>query len=154
MSPELVEIKHSEYLHRPPSSRSRHGAGVEAVEFVRETLPDSIKRVLSTELAGKDSEYLPDSVVARTLQICITHVDDVIRLGVLDFFPGGAKELEQLEDDEIKRVIQDPDEPTRSSVKIMRGRTGTTALIALVDPADTIHIASLGDCQACKYCFR
>ncbi|KAF5348008.1 hypothetical protein D9758_010016 [Tetrapyrgos nigripes] len=56
-------------------------------------------------------------------------------------------DLATLTDDEIRQAIWDPD-TNKSSVKVLRGRTGTTALLALVDPFEVIHIASLGDCQA------
>ncbi|KAG7098651.1 hypothetical protein E1B28_000567 [Marasmius oreades] len=120
--------------------------GIEAVDFVKERLPASIKMAISSELLDKDR--LPDTVIAKLLQDCITQVDETIRVDVERFFPGGEQEIAQLSDDEIRRVIQDPDEPSRSSVKILRARTGTTALIALVDPLKAIHIANLGDCQA------
>ncbi|KAL0576460.1 hypothetical protein V5O48_005535 [Marasmius crinis-equi] len=129
--------------------RPGHGTGTEAVDFVKEKLPASIKTALSSELVGNDC--LPDSVIAKVLQECITQVDEAIRVDVQNLFPGGEQEIAQLSDDKFKRTIQDPDEPTKSSVKIIRARTGTTALIALVDQVKAIHIANLCDCQACAY---
>jgi hypothetical protein len=44
-------------------------------------------------------------------------------------------------------IIKDP-ETENSYMQIFRARTGTTALIALIDPSRSLHVASLGDCEA------
>ena len=35
-------------------------------------------------------------------------------------------------------------------MEILRARTGTTALVALIDPLKSLYVTSLGDCDACK----
>ncbi|THH29228.1 hypothetical protein EUX98_g4974 [Antrodiella citrinella] len=117
-----------------------HGAGIEAVQFVTETLPSTIRSRIGHAVLNDTT--LSDSVVANILQQSITDIDEQIKNDVLAFFPGGPEEISQLSDKEIQERIWDP-VTRRSSVKIMRARTGTTALVVLVDPAKTVHIANV-----------
>ena len=78
---------------------------------------------------------------------CISGIDDRIKADLVNFFPGGPEQIAKLTDDEIRSTIRDP-ETGNSYVQIMRARTGTTALIALIDPLKSLHVASLGDCEA------
>ena len=125
-----------------------HGAGIEAVEFVLETLPGMIKASIESAI---DTPYtnLGPSMIEETLVKCISDIDDRIKADLVNYFPGGLKQISELSDDEIKSIIRDP-ETEYSCVQILRARTGTTALITLVDPSRSLHIASLGDCEARK----
>lgn len=99
--------------------------------------------------ALKSEQRLSDSAVAEILVQCISRIDDIIREEFMALFQGGNKPVDELSDDEIKSIIDDP--RTKSSyVQIMRARTGTTAMVALIDPQNSLHVASLGDCEAGK----
>ncbi|KAF8907859.1 phosphatase 2C-like domain-containing protein [Gymnopilus junonius] len=122
-----------------------HGAGHEAVDFVVETLPGIIKASLTSEIEASD--IILTSAIERILVQCISEVDDRIKDDFCKFFPGGPDQISKLSSDEIKTVIRDP-ETGYSFVQIMRARTGTTAIVAVIDPSKSLHIASLGDCDA------
>jgi len=122
-----------------------HGAGHEAVDFVVETLPGTIKAFLASAVGATDT--LSKSTVEGILMQCISGIDDRIKTDLVNFFPGGPEQISKLTDDEIKSTIRDP-HTGNSYVEIMRARTGTTALVALIDPQKSLYVASLGDCDA------
>jgi pyruvate dehydrogenase phosphatase len=124
-----------------------HGAGHEAVDFVVETLPGMIKASLESAFS---TEAVINSIIEEILVQCISGIDDRIKADFVNFFPGGPRQISKLTDDEIKSTIADP-ETGKSYVQIMRARTGTTALVALIDPLKCLHVASLGDCEASKH---
>jgi pyruvate dehydrogenase phosphatase len=145
MVPEvLLYITGTRLIH----SELGHGAGHEAVDFVVETLPSMIKA--SLEAAVSSSDTVPKSTIEEILVQCISGIDDRIKADFISFFPGGPEQISKLSDAEIKDTITDP-ETGNSYVQIMRARTGTTALVVLIDPQKCLHVASLGDCEACKY---
>src|ERR1700729_1112616 len=108
-----------------------HGAGHEAVDFVLETLPGMIKASLESVIASTGAVFR--STIEEILVQCISGIDDRIKADFVNFFPGGPEQISKLTDDEIKDTIIDP-ETGDSYVQIMRARTGTTALVALIDP--------------------
>ena len=122
-----------------------HGAGHEAVDFVVETLPGMIKGFLASAFGATNAIWKP--TIEEILVQCISGIDDRIKADLVNFFPGGPEQIAKLTDDEIRSTIRDP-ETGNSYVQIMRARTGTTALIALIDPLKSLHVASLGDCEA------
>ncbi|KAF8968819.1 phosphatase 2C-like domain-containing protein [Flammula alnicola] len=122
-----------------------HGAGHEAVDFVFETLPGMIKASLASAVDAAD--VVSTTTIEDILVRSISDIDDRIKADLLNFFPGGPAQISKLTDNEIKRAIRDP-ETGNSYVQIMRARTGTTALVALIDPLKSLHVASLGDCEA------
>lgn len=125
-----------------------HGAGIEAVEFVLETLPDMIKASLELAIDTPDIHLdLEPSVIEEILVKCVSDIDDRIKADLVNFFPGGLEQISEMSDDEIKSIIKDP-ETENSCVQILRARTGTTALIALIEPSGSLHVASLGDSEA------
>jgi hypothetical protein len=107
-----------------------------------------IKASLKSAVDTPDTNLGP-SMIEEILVKCISDIDDRIKADVVNLFPGGLKQISELSDDEIKSIINDP-ETGFSCVQILRARTGTTALITLVDPSRSLHIASLGDCEARK----
>jgi pyruvate dehydrogenase phosphatase len=121
--------------------------GHEAVDFVVETLPGMIKASLESAFS---TEAVINSIIEEILVQCISGIDDRIKADFINFFPGGPRQISKLTDDEIKSTIADP-ETGKSYVQIMRARTGTTALVALIDPLKCLHVASLGDCEASKH---
>ena len=114
-----------------------------------ETLPGMIKASLVSAVGTPDTKLGP-SMIEEILVKCISDIDDRIKADLVNFFPGGLKQMSELSDDEIKSIIKDP-ETEYSCVRILRARTGTTALITLVDPSRSLHIANLGDCEARKH---
>ena len=100
--------------------------------------------------ADTPDTILEPSMIEDILVKSISDIDDRIKADFVNFFPSGLKQISKLSDDEIKSIIKDP-ETEYSSVQILRARTGTTALIALVDPSKSLHVASLGDCEARKH---
>ena len=108
-----------------------------------------IKAFLESAVDTPDTILQP-SMIEEILVKCISDIDDRIKADLVKFFPGGLKQISELRDHEIKSIIKDP-ETEYSYVQILRARTGTTALIALVDPPKSLHVASLGDCEAGKH---
>jgi pyruvate dehydrogenase phosphatase len=145
MVPELLVYTTSTNLIHPELG---HGAGHEAVDFVVETLPGMIKA--SLESAVDSTDAVSKSTIKEILVQCISGIDDRIKADLVNLFPGGPRQISRLTNDEIQNIITDP-ETENSYVKILRARTGTTALVALVDPLKSLHVASLGDCEASKH---
>ena len=80
--------------------------------------------------------------------------DDAIAHDVLDLFGGSIEKLEEYTDAEIRDVINDQHLGGANWRKVRLCMYGTTALVALVDPAHKdLWIANLGDCQAGKWPF-
>ena len=102
--------------------------------------------------ADTPDTILQPSMIEEILVKSISDIDDRIKADLVNFFPGGLKQISKLSDDEIKFIIKDP-ETECSCVQILRARTGTTALIALVDPSRSLHwhVSSLGDCEVRKH---
>jgi pyruvate dehydrogenase phosphatase len=145
MVPEsLVYTTGTKLIH----SELGHGAGHEAVDFVVETLPGMIKASLESVVGSTDT--VSKSTIEEILVQCISGIDDHIKADLVNLFPGGPRQISELTDDEIKSIITDP-ETGNSYVKVLRARTGTTALVALVDPLKSLYVACLGDCEASKH---
>ena len=108
-----------------------------------------IKASLESAVDAADTNLRP-GMIEEILMKCISEIDDRIKVDLVNFFPGGLEQISKLTDDEIKSIIKDP-ETEYSYVQILRSRTGTTALITLVDPSRSLHVASLGDCEAHKH---
>ena len=109
-----------------------------------------IKASLESAIDTPDTNLRP-SMIEEILVKCISDIDDRIKADVVNFFPGGVEQISKLRDDEIKSIIKDPETEYSYKVQILRARTGTTALITLVDPSRSLHVASLGDCEARKH---
>lgn len=124
------------------ASLAGHGDGTEAVEFVLATLPGVIK----TAISCLPLEDISDTSLEEILQTCIRDLDLRIQEDFVSLFPGDIRDLS---DDDIRRAIRDSDSPAGNSrVEVLRARTGTTALVVLIDPKESIHVASLGDCDS------
>ena len=97
--------------------------------------------------------YLINRVDVDALSDAITAFDDAIAGDVLELFPGGIESLPGRTDEEIQEVVNDFGDGSSSS-NYQKARLclyGTTALVALVDPAhENLWVANLGDCEATK----
>ncbi|KAJ7507077.1 phosphatase 2C-like domain-containing protein [Mycena galericulata] len=119
-----------------------HGAGTEAVDFVLGALPRAIRSAVCTISYA----HISDTHLGEILRTCIRDVDMRIQNDFVSLFPG---DINECSDEDIRSVIRDPDSSQGDSrVEVLRARTGTTAIVALVDPKSSIHVASLGDCDA------
>jgi pyruvate dehydrogenase phosphatase len=90
----------------------------------------------------------------------IAAFDNAIAGDVLELFPGGIESLPGLTDEEIQVVVNDFAVPGSNGAGGAGGAGanykkarlclyGTTALVALVDPAhENLWVANLGDCEA------
>lgn len=83
-------------------------------------------------------EFLTQTVVA---------FDESITQGVHELFPGGTDAIARMSDDEIRQVVV---VNNWTHPAISRCLTGTTVLVAILDPARNLYVCSLGDCQAGK----
>ncbi|KAJ7720942.1 phosphatase 2C-like domain-containing protein [Mycena metata] len=125
-----------------------HGAGTEAVDFVLEVLPREIKSALNVIILDTSNKNtsLSNGLVEVVLTKCIRDVDLRIQSDFTALFPG---DIDDLSEETISRAIKDPESSEgHSRVEVLRARMGTTALVALIDPKNVIHVASLGDCDA------
>ena len=86
------------------------------------------------------------------LSNAITAFDDAIAGDVLELFPGGLESLPGRTDEEIQEVVNNFGDGRDNSSNYQKARLclyGTTALVALVDPAhENLWVANLGDCEA------
>ena len=86
----------------------------------------------------------PDRMTAL-LTRAVSEFDDAITQSVHDLFPGGPDALSTLTPEDIARVVL-VDGATHPAIS--RCLTGTTVLIALLDPRRNFYVCSLGDCTA------
>lgn len=124
-----------------------HG-GSEAVDFVLKELSPIIKTHLTAELDQAPHGSLDDTVIARILELAMVTVDTLITDGVMSLLPEivGSVPVEDLIPAFRDRATNDGG----PRVEILRGMSGTTATVALIDPENAIHTASVGDCDACE----
>lgn len=114
------------------------------MNYTLATLPGRIREKLTT-VAEQQPEAITPERVADLLRTSIISFDEEITQGVLDLFPEGPVAIAGMSDDEIAaRTIVDG----KPHPKVARCMSGSTALIAVLDPDRQLYVASLGDCQA------
>ena len=118
-------------------------AGHNTVNYTVENLPGLIKQRLLDEVNRK-SDVSP-AAISNILKSSISTFDDGITQGLLNLFPGGVESIKKMSDEEIQAIVVVDGKPHPNIVPAM---TGTTALVALIDPKRNLCVASLGDCQA------
>jgi hypothetical protein len=117
------------------------------VDFVLATLPHEIKSALSSKLTDEDTD-ISDQFVEKLLIQSIRNMDMRIQAEFTALFPG-PDDIGNLSQEAIREALRDPNSNEgHSRVEVLRARTGTTAIVALIDPKNAIHVASLGDCDA------
>jgi pyruvate dehydrogenase phosphatase len=108
-------------------------------------------------IATPDAPLPAPDIVSDMLSNRITAFDNAIAGDVLELFPGGIESLPTRTDEEIQAVVNDfashsGGVSNGAGANYQKARLclyGTTALVALVDPAyENLWVANLGDCEA------
>ncbi|KAL1662582.1 phosphatase 2C-like domain-containing protein [Schizophyllum commune] len=120
-------------------------AGNAAVDYIQQ----SIVPTLRARLAALDaSTPATDSTISAALSSALLAIDDAIGNEARALFP---PDLEALSDAQIRAIADDHKDGGSGAnhEKLLRAKSGSTALVALVDPAgERLWVASLGDCTA------
>lgn len=129
------------------------------MEHAARHLPIIVQEVLHKLIPTPDAPLPAPDIVGDMLSHRITAFDNAIAGDVLELFPGGIDSLPGRTDEEIQAVLNDfvgsGGNNYGTGVNYQRARLclyGTTALVALVDPAhENLWVANLGDCEAGTY---
>ncbi|KIJ28353.1 hypothetical protein M422DRAFT_61926 [Sphaerobolus stellatus SS14] len=120
-------------------------AGHDTVDYTVEELPRRIKFKLEELIQSVEGQLSPQDI-SSALQAAISELDVHILDEFASLFPGGIESISQLSAEEIDNIINDGGERL---TKVHRCMRGTTALVAVIDPAgENLWIANLGDCEA------
>jgi pyruvate dehydrogenase phosphatase len=115
-------------------------------------LPIIVKEFLQKVITGPAAPAPSADLVRDLFSNAITAFDNAIAGDVLDLFPGGIESLPGRTDEEIQEVLNDFGDGRGTGANYQKARLclyGTTALVALVDPAhENLWVANLGDCEA------
>jgi pyruvate dehydrogenase phosphatase len=140
--------------------------GDATVEHAAQHLPVIVDELLHKLIPTPDAPLPTPDAIRDMLSSRITAFDDAIAGDVLELFPGGIESLPGLTDEEIQAVVNDFAVPGdagsngagSAGANYKKARLclyGTTALVALVDPAhENLWVANLGDCEAGTYLTR
>lgn len=120
-------------------------SGHNTVDHTAQNLPGIIKRRLLDKVERQG--VVNPEVISDILKSSISSFDGEITQGLLDLFPGGAEAIQKMSDEEIQAIVVVDGRP---HPKLVPAMSGTTALVALVDPGRNLYVASLGDCQSGK----
>ena len=111
-----------------------------------------MKEFLQKVITGPASPVPGADLVRELFSNAITAFDNAIAGDVLELFPGGIEPLPGRTDEEIQEVLNDFGDGRGIGANYQKARLclyGTTALVALVDPAhENLWVANLGDCEA------
>ena len=111
-----------------------------------------MKEFLQKVITGPASPVPGADLVRELFSNAITAFDNAIAGDVLELFPGGIESLPGRTDEEIQEVLNDFGDGRGIGANYQKARLclyGTTALVALVDPAhENLWVANLGDCEA------
>lgn len=111
-----------------------------------EKLPPLIKKAL--EGALEQSTPVDSNILQGIVSSAIKSYDQAIGDDFLSIFPNG---LENLNEEEIKKIVNDHDSGGINHKKAILCMRGCTALISIIDPAkENLWVWNLGDCQAGK----
>lgn len=142
-------------------ARNQGHLGDTTVEHAAHHLPVIVNELLYKLIPTPDAPLPTPDIIRHTLSSRITAFDNAIAGDVLELFPGGIESLPDLTDEEIQAVVNDFSVPggagsngagAGTGANYKKARLclyGTTALVALVDPAhENLWVANLGDCEA------
>ena len=128
-------------------------AGHAAVDYIQKAITPTLR----TRLAALDAfPTIPDAAISAALSDTLLAIDDAIGTEGRALFP---PDLDSLSDAQILALADDHKDGGGGAnhEKLLRAKSGSTALVALVDPAgERLWVASLGDCTAGEYsvCLR
>jgi pyruvate dehydrogenase phosphatase len=121
-------------------------AGCETADYAAYMLPGLIRQRIAAILE-RDNTPSP-SLISNALTQAIVEFDRSIGDALLQIFPDKLA-LMDLNDDDVKGIIND-NGPTSSVV--LRCMRGSTVLISITDPSGSnLWVASLGDSAASEY---
>ncbi|KAF7301115.1 Serine/threonine protein phosphatase 2C [Mycena indigotica] len=118
-----------------------HG-GTATVDFVLERLPSMLKLALESALQ-KGSATVDDATLTNMMSKTLIDIEEEIKNDLLSLIPTDPDALAKFD---AAAALQDS--PGNLNVKLKRVLSGTTAMVALIDPDKRVHIASVGDCDA------
>ena len=129
------------------------------MEHTAHHLPIIVQELLYKLVPTPDAPMPAPDIVSNMLSSRITAFDNAIAGDVLELFPGGIESLPARTDAEIQAVVNDFANPgggggstSGAGANYQKARLclyGTTALVALVDPAhENLWVANLGDCES------
>lgn len=119
------------------------------MEHAARHLPIIVQELLHKLIPTPDAPSPAPDIVSDMLSSRITAFDNAIAGDVLELFPGGIDSLPARTDEEIRAVLNDFAGTGENYQRSRLCLYGTTALVALVDPAhENLWVANLGDCEA------
>ncbi|KAL1735437.1 phosphatase 2C-like domain-containing protein [Schizophyllum commune] len=120
-------------------------AGNAAVDYIQQAIVPTLR----ARLAVLDASAPPtDATISTALSSSLLAIDDAIGNEARALFP---PDLDSLTDAQIRAIADDHKDGGSGAnhEKLLRAKSGSTALVALVDPAgERLWVASLGDCTA------
>ncbi|KAI5833631.1 protein serine/threonine phosphatase 2C [Schizophyllum commune Tattone D] len=120
-------------------------AGNAAVDYIQQSIVPTLRARLA---ALEASTPATDSTISAALSSALLAIDDAIGNEARALFP---PDLDALSDAQIRAIADDHKDGGSGAnhEKLLRAKSGSTALVALVDPAgERLWVASLGDCTA------
>ncbi|KLO19449.1 protein serine/threonine phosphatase 2C, partial [Schizopora paradoxa] len=132
-----------------------HG-GHEAADYTVQALPSQIRSALSSYLSSSStgahassSSAVEPEAISKLLASTITAFDERIGQALLALFPRGEAQVATMSDEEIDELMNDQEKGGTNAAILSHCMRGTTALVALVDPArENLWVVNLGDCIA------
>ncbi|KAJ7197000.1 phosphatase 2C-like domain-containing protein [Mycena pura] len=119
-----------------------HGTSV-TVDFVLNALPSIVQAALVSAVEESNSQPLGDDTVSKILSQALIGLDERIKNEFIALLP---PDIDALSDFDATVPLRDPHGKPR--IEVDRALSGTTATVALIDPLNRIHVASVGDCDA------
>ncbi|KAJ7244409.1 phosphatase 2C-like domain-containing protein [Mycena haematopus] len=118
-----------------------HGDTTATVDFILEALPSMVQAALVSTLEESNPQSLHDDAVSKILSDILVTLDGRIKNDFISLLPP------DLSESGFDATIALRDADGKPCVEVDRALSGTTATVALVDPSNRIHVASVGDCD-------
>lgn len=107
-----------------------------------------LEAAIATALGGSPQAHLDDDAISRTISEIFVALDTQISDDFTALLPESFISVE-----DVMSSVKDPfSGDGKLSVEALRALSGTTCTLALIDPSKAIHVANIGDCDACKSC--
>ncbi|EJD03779.1 protein serine/threonine phosphatase 2C [Fomitiporia mediterranea MF3/22] len=117
-------------------------AGKEIAEYAHLELPARVRRALQPlDITNAEPQLISDTLTKTIEDFDKSIADDLKALLPRDF--------EKLDDDSLKKLVNDQDAGSKVYDACIRCMRGSTVIIALIDRSrQNLWVANLGDCQA------